>query len=58
MIEKGEVWLMNIVNYICIGDKEMRFDELTKEEQRMVATKLNEQAMRAIGYKRTEHKTA
>lgn len=49
---------MNIVNYICIGDKEMRFDELTKEEQRMVATKLNEQAMRAIGYKRTEHKTA
>lgn len=49
---------MNIVNYICIGDKVMRFDELTKEEQRMVANKLNEQAMRAIGYKRTEDKTA
>lgn len=44
---------MNIVNYICIGERVIKFEELTKEEQREVATKLNEQALTSIGYRRT-----
>jgi hypothetical protein len=43
---------LNIVNYIIMGDKTVRFDDLTPEEKRMVANKLNEQALTAVGYKK------
>ena len=49
---------MNIVNYICIGDTIRNFKDLTQEERKEIATKLNEQALSAIGYKRAEDKTA
>lgn len=45
---------MNIVNYICIGDKTVRFEELSKEEQREVAIRLNEQALTSIGYRKVK----
>lgn len=49
---------LNIVNYIIIGEKTVRFDELTKEEKREVANKLNEQALTAVGYKKDTKETA
>lgn len=47
---------LNIVNYITIGDKTVRFDELTKEQKREVANKLNEQALTAVGYRKAATK--
>lgn len=49
---------MNIVNYICIGDTIRNFNDLTPEERKEIATKLNEQALTAIGYKKVKEKTA
>lgn len=49
---------MNIVNYICIGDTVRNFKDLTPEQKKEIATKLNEQALTAIGYKKTKEKTA
>lgn len=49
---------MKIINYICIGDTVRRFDELSENEKKEIATKLNEQALTAIGYKKAKEKTA
>lgn len=43
---------MNIVNIIHIGDKAYRMDELPKERQKEIWQRLNEQALKAIGYRK------
>ena len=45
---------MNIVNLIHIGEKEIRMDTLSREEKKEIWQKLNEQALRTIGYQRKE----
>lgn len=45
---------MNIVNIIHIGDEVKNWDDMSPEEQREVATKLNTQALTAIGYRPVE----
>lgn len=49
---------LNIVNYVTIGEKTVRFDELSREQKREVANKLNEQALTAVGYKKVVQETA
>ena len=49
---------MNILNYICIGDTVRNFKDLSPKEKKEIASKLNEQALTAIGYKKTKEKTA
>ena len=43
---------MNIVNIIHIGDQAFRMDDLSKEKQKEIQLKLNQQALEAIGYKK------
>lgn len=41
---------MKIVNLIHIGDEVKNMDELSPEERRSIATKLNAQALKPLGY--------
>ena len=43
---------MNIVNIIHINGQSYRMDELPKEKQSEIWSKLNQQALEAIGYKK------
>ncbi len=43
---------MNIVNIIHIDGKAYRMDELPKERQKEIWQKLNDQALKAIGYRK------
>lgn len=47
---------MRIVNVIHVGEKEVNFDELTNEEKKEIAEKLNNQALGSIGYKKVKAK--
>lgn len=51
---------MKIVNIIHIGDEVKNWDDMSLEEKRMVANKINEQALKALGYVKrpTKDKTA
>lgn len=40
---------MKIISYIRIGDKRIKFDELTQEEKQDCVYKLNMQTMKALG---------
>ncbi len=46
---------LNIVNMIQIGDApEVNWEDLSAEEKKDVANKLNQQALEAIGYRKKE----
>lgn len=47
---------MKIVNLIHIGNEVKNMDEMTLEERRIIATKLNEQALKALGYVKCSEK--
>ncbi len=47
---------MRIVNIIKIGDKNVKFSELTDIEKKNIAVNLIIQAMTALGYKATDRK--
>lgn len=50
---------MTIINYLCVGDEVKNIDEMCTEEKREVAAKLNEQALKSLGYRKcTDEKTA
>ena len=50
---------MTIINYLCVGEEVKNIDEMPPEEKREVATKLNEQALKGLGYRKcTDDKTA
>ena len=46
---------MRIVNLIHIGDEVKNLDEMTKEERREIAIKLNIQALTPLGYIMTKN---
>ena len=45
---------MKIVNLIHMGDEVKNLDELSEEERREIGRRLNEQSLRALGYKRSD----
>lgn len=49
---------MNITNIVHIQGEVYRMDDLPKEQQKEIWIKLNQQALEAIGYRKTEKGTA
>lgn len=47
---------MTITNLIHIGREVKKLEELTIEERKMIAEKLNVQALEPLGYKQKVHK--
>lgn len=49
---------LKFVNYIIMNGERIRMDDLSDEERIDVAIKLNDKAMKSLGYTRTDDKTA
>ncbi|WP_155522645.1 hypothetical protein [Anaerosacchariphilus polymeriproducens] len=49
--------LISFVNYIVIGGEKVLMDTLSEKEREEIAVRLNDKAMKAIGYIRSD-KTA
>lgn len=51
MARKQEI---TFVNYIILDGQRIPMDDLNEEQQELIAIRLNDQAMKALGYVRVE----
>lgn len=49
---------LKFVNYVIMNGERIRMDGLTEEERVEVAIRLNDKAMKSLGYTRVKDKTA